>query len=213
MTQDKKQIGYSKFILAMDCETTGICKGDDPSIGQQCVSWGIVVADTDTLKPVKELYVEIKWNEASKAARKKDPTFGEYAATKVHGLSYEYLEEHGISEEEAVMEIVNIILEYWGPNVQVKTLGHNVVSFDLPFMRAMFRRHGIEVPFGSRHYDTNAIGWATVGSYTSDALFTTMGYDTRNNHNALEDTLLALNSCRRINIIWRDVVGLTVDGD
>ncbi len=209
MTQ-AKQVGYSKFILPMDCETTGLFKGDDPSIGHQCVSWGMIVADTETLKPIEELYVEIKWNEASKAARKKDPTFGEYAA-KIHGLSYEHLEEHGMDESDAVAEIANLILKYWGSNVQVKTLGHNVVSFDLPFLKSMLRRHDIEIPFGARHYDTNAIGWATVGSYTSDALFTTMGYDARDGHNALDDTRLALNSCRRINTLWKDMVGITVD--
>lgn len=208
MTQDNKPKGYCKYILAIDSETTGLSFGvDDPSIGHQAVSWGVVVADADTLLPVKKLYLEIKWNEESKAARKKDPTFGEYAQ-KIHGLSYEYLEEHGIDEADAVVEIVNLILEYWGPNVQVKTLGHNVVSFDIPFLKAMLRRHEIDVPFGSRHYDTNAMGFVTVGSYTSDALFSAMGYDTRAGHNALEDTMLALNCARRIRTLWDDMVGI-----
>ncbi len=208
MTQDKNPKGYTQFILAVDSETTGMTFGvDDPSIGHQAVSWGVVVADAATLLPVEELYVEIKWNDASKAARKADPKFGEYAQG-IHGLSYEYLEEHGMDEEDAVAEILNLILKYWGPNVQIKTLGHNVVSFDIPFLKAMFRRHGIDVPFGSRHYDTNAMGFVTVGSFTSDALFETMGYDSRESHNALEDTMLALNSARRIRAIWNDLIGL-----
>ncbi len=91
MTQ-AKQVGYSRFILPMDCETTGLYKGDDPSIGHQCVSWGMIVADTETLQPVEELYVEIKFNEHSLAARDKDSSFGEYAANKIHGLTYEHLE-------------------------------------------------------------------------------------------------------------------------
>jgi len=194
--------GYFKFLLAIDAETTGLNRDtDDPSVGHQCVSWGIIVADAMTFEPIEKLYLEIKWNDKSIAAREEDPSFGKYAET-IHGLSFEYLEEHGVTEEEAVVQILNLILKYWGPTVMVKALGHNVHSFDVPFMREMFRRHGVEVPFGSRHYDTNSIGFGTVGAYISDALFTTMGYDHRSTHNALDDIEQALGSCQRIRLLW-----------
>lgn len=200
--------GYFEKILALDCETTGLnWKDDNPSIGHQAVSWGIIVADARTLKPIEELYLEIKWNNESRAAKKKDPSFGVSAAA-IHKLTFEYLEKNGITEEDAVVQMANIIIKHWGPTSQVKTLGHNVHMFDLPFLRAMFRRHLIELPIGSRHYDSNSVGFATVGAYTSDGLFETMGFDSRGSHNALDDAHMALDSCRLIRELWNQKIGL-----
>jgi len=200
--------GYFEKLLAIDCETTGLnWEEDDPSMGHQAISWGIVVADATTLKSIEELYVEIKWNEESRKAKKNDPTFGVSAAA-IHGLTFSYLEENGVTEEEAVTQIANLIIKYWGPTTQVKMLGHNVHIFDIPFMRAMFRRHDIEIPIGSRHYDSNSVGFCTVGAYTSDALFETMGFDSREAHNALEDARMSLESCRLIKQLWQQMVAL-----
>lgn len=200
--------GYFKYVLAIDCETTGLdWDSDDPSIGHQAVSWGIVVADAETLIPVEELYVEIKWNEASKQARLAHPEFST-KASDIHKLTFDYLEQNGVTEQEAVVQILELILKYWGPTQNVKCLGHNVLAFDVPFLRAMFRRHGIEVKFGSRHYDTNSIGWAMTGAFVSDAFFSTMGFTDRDGHNALEDAKQALEATRRLRVIWKDTVGL-----
>ena len=62
--------------------------------------------------------------------------------------------------------------------------------------------------FAHRQYDSNSIGWATIGSFTSDAFFSTMGFNTREAHNSLEDANMALESTRRLRVIWNDVVGL-----
>jgi len=200
--------GYFEKLLAMDCETTGLdWDGDNPSNGHQAVSWGFIVADGKTLKPIEELYVEIKWNDASKAARKLDPQFG-VAAANIHGLTYDHLEKNGISEEEAVVKIANLIIKYWGPTTLIKALGHNVHMFDVPFLRDLFRRHDIELPLGGRHYDSNSVGFITTGAYISDALFDTMGFDSRDSHDALEDARMALESCRRIRVLWDSKVGV-----
>jgi len=205
--QDDKPKGYFEKLLAIDCETTGLnYDSDNPSDGHQPVSWGIIVADGETLKPIEELYVEIKWNKESIAARAADPEWGK-AATRIHGLTQKYLKDNGVSEQEAVVQIANLIIKHWGPTVQVKTLGHNVHLFDIQFLRSMFRRHGIDLPIGSRHYDSNSMGFIT-GAYTSDALFDTMGFDTREAHNALEDARMALESCRRIKVLWNSKVGI-----
>jgi len=204
---DDKPRGYFKNLLAFDCETTGVNRQDkDPSVGQQPISWGLIVADGITLEPIEELYVEIKWNDISKAARKADPEWGK-AATKIHGLTYQYLEKNGITEEEAVTKIVNLIIKYWGPTTLIKFLGHNV-NFDICFIRSMCNRHGIDLPIGGRNYDSNSIGFCTVGSYTSDQLFETMGYDMRDAHNALEDTRMTLSACREIRQLWNQNIGV-----
>src|SRR5271167_1552797 len=93
-----KPRGHFNYLLAMDSETTGLCVNeDDPTFNlkknefHQSVSWGLIVADASTLKPIEKLYVEIKWNEKSKAQRKANAKFGVHAEG-VHGLTFDYLE-------------------------------------------------------------------------------------------------------------------------
>jgi hypothetical protein len=201
-TVDDKPIGYFEKVLAIDCESTGLVfNSDDPSVGHQSVSWGFVVADGKTLKPIEELYVEIKWNEETKLARKKDSTFGKKAET-VHGLTYEYLEENGLTEEEAVAQIATLILKYWGPENKICLLGHNVVTFDLWFLKRLFRTFEIELRFGNRHVDTNSVGYVNWETYTSDELFETVGLPVRGEHNALDDAKYSLESARRTRLIF-----------
>lgn len=205
-TPKDKPRGYFDFLLAMDCETTGLSYNtDDASIGHQAVSWGIIVADAKTLKPIEELYVEIKWNEQSVAARNQDPKFGK-TAEKIHGLTFDHLDQNGMDESEAVLLIGSLIMKYWGPTVSIRTLGHNVHLFDLPFFRAMFRRHGIELSFGNRHYDTNSIGFVAFDTFNSDDLFERVGFDLRGTHNALDDAKMALESARRIRVLCQSAV-------
>jgi len=198
-----KARGYFDYLLAIDCETTGLnYDNNDPSIGHQAVSWGIIVANAKTLKPIEELYVEIKWNDESKAFRKADPSFGK-AAEKIHGLTYDYLEENGITEEEAVIAIASLIMKYWGPTVSVRTLGHNVHTFDMPFLRSLFHRLGVDIRFGNRHYDTNSIGFVLFETFNSDDLFKEVGFEERGEHNALDDAKMALESARVSRIIFK----------
>jgi DNA polymerase III epsilon subunit-like protein len=202
---DKKPKGYYNRILAIDCETSGIFKGlDDPSYNPktkqeyQSVAWGLVVANANTLKPIEELYIELKWNGSS---------LWDDKAESIHGLSKKYLEQHGIGEEEAVTKIVNLIIDHWGPNVSpINLLGHNVVSFDLPFFKRLMRKFDIELNFSHRHVDTNSVGFATFRTYNSDDLFNVIGMDLRGNHNALVDAKHALEVVRRVRTLWRTMV-------
>lgn len=186
---DSKPRGYFETFLVMDCETSGLCvNGDDPSYDPhtqqeyQSVSWGLIVADAKTLKPIEEKYVEIKWNGDAQWDKR---------AQAVHGLSLEYLEENALDEEDAVAEIANLIIKYWGPSNPIKTCGHNVTTFDIWFMKRLLRRHGIEVNFGNRHLDTSTIGFVCYELFNSDDLFDLVGVN-RQDHNALEDAAASL---------------------
>src|SRR5277367_2257523 len=102
-----KPRGAFDYMIAIDCETTGLCLNHvspvfNEKTGErhQAISWGVIVADAKTLKPVEKLYVEIKWNKASKAQRKENSSFGT-KAEQIHGLDFQYLEKNGVSEEEA----------------------------------------------------------------------------------------------------------------
>lgn len=203
MTTPKgKPKGYFKHILAMDCETTGLCFNTDhptfnPDTGErhQAVSWGLLVINSDTLETVDELYVEVKWNNDSIKQRAKDPKFGTFAE-KIHGLTKSYLDENGLSEEEAIVRIYEMVGKYWGPTSCISTLGHNVHLFDLDFFRDMFRRNGVQLKFGNRHVDTHSSGWAAFETYNSDQLFELIGFDARGAHNALDDIKMTVESAR-----------------
>ena len=198
---------FDKLLVA-DAETTGLhFRNDDPSVGHQAVSWGLIIADAQTLKPIEELYVEIKWNENSLERRMKDKTFGK-RAEEIHGLTFQYLENHGLDEEDAVVEMGELILKHFGPDTCVRMLGHNVHTFDMPFLRSMFRRHELGLKFGSRHYDTNSLGFFNYETYTSDQLFSLLGYEERSDHNALDDARMALGCARKTRQIMNQVMGV-----
>jgi len=213
-----KQKGHFPLALAMDTETTGLCfKSDSPVYNprtgerHQTVSWGFIVTDTETFLPKEELYVEIKWNESSIKQREENPNFGK-KAEEVHGLTKEYLDSNGVTEEEAIVQIGNLIIRNWGPESSIVSLGHNVGTFDLPFIRDLMSRYDVPLTFGGRNIDSFSVGLATIKSFTSDALFDTMGViEHRGKHNALDDAKFALESVRRINTIWNSKVGLLVE--
>ena len=186
-----KPRGYFEKILAIDCETTGLCFTNDSPVFKeatgerhQTVSWGVIVANAHTLKPIEELYVEIKWNDESIKQRKKDSKFGTHAE-KIHGLTKSYLDKNGVTEVEACEQIGSLLVKHWGPTNNVITLGHNVHTFDMPFMRDMFRRHEIELKFANRHVDTNSVGFVDWTTYNSDDLFRAVGFEDRAIHSKL----------------------------
>ena len=199
-----KPRGYFEKILTIDCETTGLTfGGDDPSVGHQAISWGAIVTDFKTLEPVEELYIEVKWNDQSKAARAKDPSFGK-RAEQIHGLTYNYLEENGVDEEEAVVQLVSMLMKYWSPDSCIPLLGHNVIAFDMWFLKRMTRAHGINLKHGSRHYDTNTVAGLCWEEFNSDDLFAACGLEDRGDHNALEDARNSLESARLTRMIFKE---------
>lgn len=180
---------FNKLLVA-DCETSGLvfaCDSNDPSQHPetkktyQSVSWGLLVVDADTLKPIDELYVEIKYNGTSEWNMK---------AEQVHGLTKEYLEQNGVSEEEAAIEIGNFIFEHFGTSMVVCG-GHNFGSFDIWFMRRLMNQFGIMFNISNRIIDTNSIGYVCYNTFTSDQLFDLMGVK-RTEHNSLEDAKASL---------------------
>ena len=192
-------------ILAMDCETSGINWDAGKShtlatvaTGQQAVSWGMVVADTKDYLPIAELYVEIKWNGKSN---------WDVKAERVHGMSKEYLEEHGLSEEDALYDILEFIMEHFPRNKPIYCLGHNVASFDIPFLKDLMFRHDIKgLKFGHRHFDSFALSMGTVKEFDSPTLFKRVGLPDRKDHNALEDAKYSLEVYRRLNRAWNQML-------
>jgi DNA polymerase III alpha subunit (gram-positive type) len=201
---DASARGYFSKVLSMDCETSGVnVNSDDPSIGYQAVSWGLVVADADTLKVIDKLYVEIKWNGEAKWNKK---------AEAIHGLTIEYLDKNGLTEEEAVTEIANFVYKYWDPKSEyssqrsIRCIGHNVATFDIWFMRQLFRKFELEFNTGARFIDTSTLGWAVFGCFNSDDAFELIGVK-RESHNALEDAEASLALVKTTRMMSRKMLG------
>jgi len=192
-----KPAGYFEKVLAVDCETSGLLfNGDDPSEGFQSVAWGLIVADAHTLKPIEELYVEIQWDGESQ---------WQSGAQKAHGLSKEYLTENGLTEEQAVVEMGALIMRHFGDG-KICLLGHNVCSFDIWFLKRLFRKFKIELKFGARHVDTNSVGFVNWETYNSDDLFELIGFEARGDHNALEDARMSLESARVTRMLFNTLL-------
>lgn len=189
--------GYFDKCLALDLETTGMNFGDIPSKDYSIVSAGLIVADANTFKPIEELYVEIQWNGKSLWNDK---------AEAVHGLSRDYLKKNGISEVDAAEQIGGLLYEHFGIDDPICLLGHNVASFDIHFLKKFLTSHELPFKFAHRTLDTFGLGYALFNTYNSTDLFAAMGLPVRDKHNALDDARYALETYRRIKMIWNKKV-------
>ena len=128
-------------------------------------------------------------------------------AEAVHGMSKEYLEKHGVDEEDAVMDILEFLMEHLDITKPIFVLGHNVGTFDLPFLKDLLYRHGVEkIKFGHRCFDTFSLSMGTIKEHDSNMLFKRLGFADRNDHNALDDAKMALASFRLLNKAWTQML-------
>lgn len=198
--------GFFQRFLVMDCESSGMTRNNidpsyDPETGKvyQAVSWGFVVVDSQTMKKIDTLYVELKWDGQST---------WDSAAEKVHGLSKSYLDKNGLSTEEAAEVIYNFIDRYFGPlsiNVLTPCAGHNVSTFDIYFLRRLFSKFGINFLTGNRFIDTSTLGFVCYNEFNSDDLFNILNIQ-RTTHNALEDALCSYKVIKNTRIIFDRVL-------
>lgn len=197
MTQQSPR-GYFERILAIDTETSGLHLGTNPVKDDtgyyQVVSWGLMVLDAQTLETIEELYIEQQWD---------GQALWNDGAEAVHGLSKEYLAEHGVSREDAMLQIGALIFKHWG-KTPVVTLGHNSPLFDLPFLRHESEMVGLDLRFGNRHLDSNTLAFTLLGCFNSDDMFSELGFKQRAEHNSLEDIRMTVKAFR----VSRKLAGL-----
>lgn len=193
-------VGYFDKILAFDVETSGISKNrDNPADGCQIVSIGMIVANASTYEVIEKKYLEIKWDGTS---------IWSEIAESIHGLTKAYLEINGMDQEDAVFEIGNFILKYWPLHTPIHCLGHNLIGFDIPFLKGLFSKFDMQLKLTNRNVDTFTLMNVLLGAFDSNQGFDKIGLKTRKEHNALEDIEMTLETVRRINLIWKAKVGL-----
>ena len=198
-----------KYGLCIDWETSGATWGGDSSKDFQGLTFGAIIFETENFTAIEELYMEIKY----------DPKWGwSEEAERIHGKTREYLEEHGVSQEEAATALIELILKYFGPDSKVMFMGHNA-EFDRRFTNQLLNT--VEFEFSVErenpdftqiqlHHvvlDTSPIGFVTLGLYKSDLLFEKIGYDARGAHNALDDARMTLGAAAAIRQMMKIALG------
>lgn len=175
-----------QFGLAIDWETTGYST-PNYAARHQGISFGAIIFDVSTLKPVESLYREVKYD--SKYT-------WDAGAEKVHGITKQHLVAHGVSQADAAAELANLVIKYIGTG-EVLLLGHRV-HFDKAFTNQLMDSIGCEFNYHPTVFDSCSFSTAFLEIAYSDDLFQTVGLPPRGKHNALEDIQYTLESIRRM---------------
>lgn len=188
------------FGICVDWETSGSSWDGNSAEKYQGVSFGLVVFKVEDFTPVKTLYREIKYDPSKYLWTKE--------AEAVHGLSIEHLEQHGITQEEAAIDFVSLLLEYFDPQKGILFLGHNR-DFDIDFTKQLLDPYGLMFKIHKVILDTSGIGLVSVGQFKSNPLFEEMGFETRGAHNALDDAFMTLGVCERVRLLCNAALGIS----
>jgi oligoribonuclease (3'-5' exoribonuclease) len=175
-----------RFGMAVDWETSGYSLPNYAS-RHQGISFGAIIFDVKTLKPVEHIYREIKF----------DPKYTwDMGAEKIHGLSRAHLEANGVTQEQAACDLAELVIKYIGTG-EVMLLGHRV-HFDKAFTVQLMDAAGMEFSYHPTMIDSCSMATALMELTYSDDIFLTLGLPARGQHNALEDITYTLEAIRRM---------------
>lgn len=186
-----------KYGLGFDFETSGSDWNKDSSIDYQGISLGMAIFDTRTLNVIDTLYIEIKFD-ATKYKWSKE-------AEAIHGLTQEHLEIHGLSNEDAVIAVIEFLIKHFGPNPNIMILGHNV-GYDVKFMKQLLDPHGMMFNIHHVMLDTAGASFINFLTYKSDHLFELTGVGDRDTHNALADILMTIDAVKFIRELIEEAI-------
>jgi oligoribonuclease (3'-5' exoribonuclease) len=175
------------YGLGIDWETSGYSYPNFAS-KHQGISFGAVIFDVKTFEIKDSLYREIKF--------KADKYEWNTGAENVHGLSRAHLEEHGIEQEDAAVELATLVHKFIG-NTDIILLGHRVY-FDRDFTNQLMASVDMEFNYHPTVIDTLSFGTVFLEKTKSDEVFSTLGLPPRGLHNALEDILFTIESVRKL---------------
>lgn len=142
----------NNYYLSIHVETTGINTVVDEPInkGHEIVCLSAVICEKKTFKQIDEICI-----------------FIDHGIDKIgsewHGITVPFLEEEGVDEETAVLEFSNFILQYFNPDVSIITMGQNVHSFVLPFVKDLLYRNEVYIYFSSNSLDVFSLSVPTIG--------------------------------------------------
>lgn len=183
-----KNLPY-RYGLVFDFETTGSFFDSRLKMGDkiQAIQLGATILRWDTMDVVDTFLVNIKYD--SKYIWSSE-------AEAIHGLSREYLEEHGVSQEEAAIQFANFVLKWFGTE-EVMLIGHNII-FDIEFLEQLLGPYDIMFKQAITKVDLAAVAYTLFGLHKSDDIFNLLGMPQREEHNALEDCIYTGEAIRMI---------------
>jgi DNA polymerase III epsilon subunit-like protein len=186
------------LALCIDWETTGSNFGGDSSLEYQGIAFGAVIFRLSDFEVVDTLKRYVKY-EPAKYKWSAD-------AQRIHGMTRGFLEENGITQEEAAADLAELIIKYFGPSPKIMVLGHNV-GFDISFTRQLLQPHGLMFDVHHVLLDTSGMGLIAFGKYKSDHLFELVGLEKRGNHDPLEDALYTLEVVKSVRLLVNEALG------
>lgn len=148
MYQNKKGV---KPILSIDFETS-----DLPDNGGQAIEFAAGLVDPGTMEfiktnPIYHTFIKLKPGVVMSPE-----------AFKCHGITTEYLEEHGIEKKDAAIGFLKF-LELHGFNLtdpkQMQLLGQNIGGFDVPVLKNLIGLEYFKI-FHYKYIDTQP--WADL---------------------------------------------------
>ena len=193
MTRPYSRTAPGKFGLLIDWETSGSNFTGRSHEEFQGVSFGALIVDLEKMEEVAHLYREIRFD-ASRYKWSED-------AEKIHGLSREHLEQHGVSREEALVALLELVAQYIGTSSKITFIGHNV-QFDIDFTLQLAADHDIELTPHHVCIETSGLSLALFNLYRSDDVFKHVLGLERTTHNALDDARATLQLLQAIRAIY-----------
>ena len=192
MSYKKKE---PQFSLAFDCETSGY---SFPNYAEkhQMISFGVAIVKNDTLEIVDKLYREIKFNSKFEWS---------IQAEAVHGLTIEHLEKNGSAMQDACVDLVNLVVKYWGIDSPVMIMGHNP-QFDIHFIKSSLEPLGLMFPIYHRIIDSSVAGFVNLNKTLSDDIFDTLALPTRTIHNAMQDVEITVEALKTMRLIFQNSI-------
>lgn len=190
------KFGPPKYALGIDWETSGSDFNGWSHDSYQGIAFGAIIFDTVTFEEVDHLYCELKFD----ATRYKWSN----EAEAIHGLSREYLDKHGMEREDALAELLSVMIKWMGPSPgKIMFMGHNV-DFDIGFTCQLANDFGMEIKQYHVKLDTSSTAFALANVYKSDDVFSIFtGQERDGAHNALEDVRLTLESLKAMREIFK----------
>lgn len=196
MTKGTYSRGHpGKFGVCIDWETSGSDFEGKSHEKYQGLAFGVVIFNTETFEPVEMLYRELHF-----ASNTYDWSDG---AEKIHGLTREHLAANGVSREEGLVDLLELLVKYFGQESKIMFLGHNV-DFDIDFTCQLADDHGLDIRPRIYHVklETSGASFILTGKYRSNDVFELFtGRVREGGHNALDDALMALETARNMRAI------------
>ena len=184
-----------KFGFCIDWETSGSDFAGKSHEKYQGIAYGAAIFNTETFEPIETIYRELQFDDL-KYKWSMD-------AQNIHGLSRDHLAKHGVSREEGLFDLLELLVKYFGNEAKIMFLGHNV-DFDIDFTIQLAMDFDLDIRPRIYHVklETSGASFILIGKYRSNEVFEFFTGKTRDgHHNALDDALMALETARNMRAI------------